>query len=159
MVDLDAIKARLDAATSGQWMAEPTMFGYRLGVEPPDNGSGYLALAYDERGDWPAQQIGFVVRQAAYAGRTEEEAKANAFFMAAAHNVDIPALITEVERLREVVGNYRARLTEAEAQIVKLASACEDALSYFEQSWKQVGEHPHAAEAPYVEDLREALGK
>lgn len=65
----------------------------------------------------------------------------------------------EVERLREVVGNYRARLTEAEAQIVKLASACEDALSYFEQSWKQVGEHPHAVEAPYVHDLREALGK
>jgi len=55
------------------------------------------------------------------------------------------------------VGNYRARLTEAEAQIVKLASGCEDALSYFEQSWKQVGEHPYAVEAPCVHDLREAL--
>lgn len=120
MVDLDAIKARLDAATSGQWMAEPTMFGYRLGVEPPDNGSGYLALAYDERGDWPAQQIGFVVRQAAYAGRTEEEAKANAFFMAAAHNVDIPALITEVERLRAQVGQLRKACRPAEAFLFRL---------------------------------------
>jgi len=72
---------------------------------------------------------------------------------------ELNKLLAEVGQLREVVGNYRARLTEAEAQIVKLASACEDALSYFEQSWKQVGEHPHAAEAPYVEDLREALGK
>jgi len=66
-------------------------------------------------------------------------------------------LRAEVERLREIVGNYRARLTEAEAQIVKLASGCEDALSYFEQSWKQVGEHPYAVEAPCVHDLREAL--
>jgi hypothetical protein len=42
-------------------------------------------------------------------------------------------------------------------EIARLRAACEDALSYFEASWKQVGEHHAAAEVPYVYDLREAL--
>jgi len=111
-LDLAPIKARLAAATGGEWYEETTTFGRAIYCRPPDDGDGYLALVegsadrlldHRHHGFLNPHQLAFVVRTAAYAGRTAEEAVANADFIVHAHNHDVPALIAEVERLRALL--------------------------------------------------------
>lgn len=57
----------------------------------------------------------------------------------------------------ELIDHLSRVARDATSEVERLREVCSDALSFFEQSWKQVGEHPHAVEAPYVHDLREEL--
>lgn len=84
-LDLDAIKARVDAATPGPWWAWDRGVGWHIAIGEPTEGT------------W-----GGPARLLPASERTDIGREADAEFIAAARQ-DVPALIAEVERLRALV--------------------------------------------------------
>ena len=92
MIDLDAIRQRADAATEGEWIAvSESIWFYRIDTETR-TALATLGQSYAEK----TLPDGSTVSQ----GLSGNSIRANADFIAHARE-DIPALISEVERLRE----------------------------------------------------------
>ena len=127
-VDLDAIKARLEAATTGPWRVEPDSRPDILTVWTVDGTGGYFDGGQILRNTrrWKSDVTGslHVAEFAKYANGMED-----AEFIAHAPE-DIAALVAEVERLRAVVeieriGHLaeRARNAELVRQLSKMKPA------------------------------------
>lgn len=100
--EIEAIRARADAATPGPWTTSDTTYGKAIHCLPsPDSSNGYLALTE------ASPQAAYVVRRAAYSWYTKEQADANAEFIAHARG-DIPALLAENAGLRQQLAEARA---------------------------------------------------
>ncbi len=91
LVDLEAVRARAEAATGGPWRAW-------------DRGVGWHITVGDE-----SDEFGRPERLLPEGDRTDIALEADAEFIAAART-DVPALVREVERLSEIiVVLYRVR--------------------------------------------------
>ena len=102
-LDIDAIRARCNAATPGRWQKAND---HIVDVHGPDGGA--LICDCEDLGSYEYSL-------------SERDAEANAEFIAAARS-DVPALLAEVERLR-------ARVAELEDEAHPEAGVCADCAS------------------------------
>ena len=93
--DLDAIKARAEAATPGPWRQEPDTFAGRVWVQRCAGGRWFNSKQAD------CEPL-FAVR----GGDAYKQREADAGFIAHART-DVPELVAEVERLREELAGVR----------------------------------------------------
>ena len=110
--DLDAIRARCDAATSGPWCVSTltypngtTVVESITGVSEPqwsDYGEG--------EGEWYTDRLTLVETDAGHYGPTMPDAQ----FIAAART-DIPALLAYIDELEREIAELKARITTLEA--------------------------------------------
>jgi hypothetical protein len=98
-IDLDAIRARVDAATDGPWFVDDQGFC----TTPGDSFSRFITAPYHELDILP------------------EDAE----FIAAARS-DVPALLAEIERLRSVVAAQDTDETTLRAQLCACGRAVND---------------------------------
>jgi hypothetical protein len=87
-LDVDAVKAAIDATTPGPWEARTEIDGWRAGRDT-------VVWAHDKR----------VLTVAQTRQHHDREAEANAAFAAAARTL-VPSLLAQVEHLREVAANF-----------------------------------------------------
>jgi hypothetical protein len=88
-LDVDAVKAAIDATTPGPWEARTEIDGWRAGRDT-------VVWAHDKR----------VLTVGQTRLHHDHEAEANAAFTAAARTL-VPSLLAEVERLRRVMDRIR----------------------------------------------------
>lgn len=125
MIDREAIRARVEKATPGPWRSEPTSNDYAILF--PD-GSG-VALVWD----WSEN------------GEKTPEAVANADFIAHART-DIPALLAEVDRLREALKPFARYAANMDRRADDEITSVEIELSAAES--QEVREHAIKAGVP-----------
>jgi hypothetical protein len=111
-LDLDAVKAAIDATTPGPWEARTEIDGWRAGRDT-------VVWAHDKR----------VLTVGQTRPHHDHEAEANAAFTAAARTL-VPSLLAEVERLREALerrARNEARLANVLDEVREYAQHQDDA--------------------------------
>lgn len=122
--DLDALRARCEAATPGPWNV--STLTYPNGTTVVESITGVSEPKWSDYGDgegeWFTDRLTLVETDAGHYGPTMPDAE----FIAAART-DIPALLAHIDTLehtlaeeRENVDTLRARVAELEAHIVTL---------------------------------------
>ena len=124
-IDLNAIKARADAATPARW-------GYSL---------------------FGVTHTGFVIQEHASSGLLDdgEMVKADLEFIAHARE-DVPALVAEIERLREIINAQKAR-PDARRLAMSLRST-----RHAEKGWRRSYEKQRAENDRLRSELADARG-
>lgn len=93
-LDLDAIEARVTAATFAPWQRT---FGH------DDDENGYAVTGGGEPGTMPERLIAYTLDWP----MSEQQAAADAYFIAHARE-DVPALVAEARRLRTAIAEARS---------------------------------------------------